>query len=120
MSPWPFAKHALCSSLRWLRSLLEIGGRLTRMERELCARATEQERRLDRLGGLIAQTSADQRAGFERLRTGLEELERRQNERALDTERDLQARVDDWARHLSGQITDVYAAVSARSGASVR
>ena len=120
MNPWSLAKHLVCVALRWLRSLLEIGARLTRVECELRERAAEQDRRFERLSDVIARASTDHREGLDRLRVGLDELDRRQNERALTMEREMQVRVDEWARHLSGQITDVYAAVSARSGASVR
>ncbi len=97
---------------RWLRAWLEVGHRLAQIELELRDQAGVREQEIERLEKAISSVSVSYEAGFSQIRQRLEEMDRRHGQEMTNLDRALQSRVDEWARQLSAQMNQLYAAVA--------
>lgn len=109
---WAYAKAFLVWLWRGLRAWFEVGRRLRQIEQDLQGQVISNRQELKHLQDTVSEAAASERSGFEQVRDRLELLERTQSEQLASLDRALQTRVDEWARQLSAQINQLYAAVA--------
>ncbi len=112
MMIWIHARSVIAWFWHSVRAWFEVGRRLVQIEAELQDQASINRQEIERLQAAIASVAESERTGFEQVRSRLETLERKQNDQVASLDRALQERVDEWARQLSGQMNQLYAAIA--------
>ncbi len=116
---WTNLRVFLVWTWHGLRGWLEVGQRLGHIEQELKEQAANQQKDVRCLQDAISAAAKSESSGFSQINRRLEDLDRQHTEQLSSLDRALQNRVDEWARQLSGQMNQLYAAV-ARNPVDVR
>lgn len=119
MNIWTYLRAFLAWIWRGVRAWLEVGGRLSQIEQDLQEQVVARKSETEHLQGAIAAAAEAELSSFTQIRDRIEELDKQQREQLSSLDRALQSRVDEWARLLSGQMNQLYAAV-ARSPVEIR
>ncbi len=119
MNVWTYLRAFFVWLWRGIRAWYEVGRRLRQIEQDLQQQADVRKMEVEQLRNAIAAAADTDKSEFNQIRHQVEELDIRQREQLGDLDRALQSRVDEWARQLSGQMNQLYAAV-ARNPVEVR
>lgn len=112
MNIWIYIKAFFVWLWRGLRAWSEVGRRLGQIELGLQEQNTVRKNEVEQLQNAITVAAETDKAEFGRIHRRIRELEELQREQLVNLDRALQNRVDEWARQLSGQMNQLYAAVA--------
>lgn len=112
MNIWIYLRTFVVWLWRGVRAWFEVGRRLSQIELEIQQQVVTRNREVAQLQRAISTAAETERSGFDQIRHQLQELENQQREQLVNLDRALQNRVDEWARQLSGQMNQLYAAIA--------
>lgn len=112
MNIWIYIRTFVAWTWRALRAWFEVGRRLRQIEEDLQQQETVRKQEVEHLKQAISAAAESDKSEFCQIRNQVEELEKQQREQLTNLDRALQSRVDEWARQLSGQMNQLYAAIA--------
>ena len=109
MNPWVYIRYGLAWSFHAVRSWVQIGSRLSSIERQLAEQQSESRLQLQSLEDSMTGAARSMAEGFIEINRLITGLNKEISIALADQDRAMNTRLDHWAQTFSGQLNQAYA-----------